>query len=206
MTSKAAIKRRKRNVRIIRSGRPPDRGVMRTEGGQKSRSASSIQETEREARQTVVEARMRQAKLNTGELLTEDQAKSELQGYAAGRRYLAGGFGKGETAKRRLSTGNDIAAEWHTCRSILGYPPLTPQAANVLKIRGKTIENLDVGGRARLASNTIMRFEAALGQAGNGCKSAYVELFMRDEEGHQTEHMDSILQKALDALRLTKYV
>lgn len=200
MASQAAKLRRKKHVRIIRSGRPPESGVMRAESGRKSRSKLAQSETEKQVMSTVVEARMRQALLNDGEVISEKEATNPYRGSAAGRRYLSGGFGKGEKAKARVDFGFDVAATWRKCMAINGYPAPTTKAMDMGRVRGLPIEDLNAQARSRLAANTMMSFEAKLGQAGNGCRTAFYDLFILDQGSHQTKHMDKLLQKACDAL------
>lgn len=194
-----ATEEKRKQWRANRRGRKPDAGVKRTPSGQKSRSNSVKRESEQEIMSTAIQSRIRLAAVD-GEVIDEKEALSPYRGSVAGRRYLSGALGKGDVAKQRLQAGLDAAATWARCRAILGYPPLTAQAMNMGKVKGLSVEGMDLRERNQIASNTMMGFEARLGSAGNGCKTVYKEIFLNDEEGHDAPHMNAILCKALDAL------
>lgn len=195
---KAVTKAEKRRRKKASNGGRPRKPGEREPNGQPSRKAKA-----QEVKSVVVDRRIRLA-ASKGRTISAKTADNPLLGYVAGRKYLNGDFGKigSPEAAKRLQTGNDVAATWDKCRRIVGYPPISPQAANWGKVRGLAIEPLDAQARGRIASNTMMRFELALGQAGQGCKSAFLQVFMADEPAAEDwpPHMNALLKKALDAL------
>lgn len=201
-------RKKRRQVRVFKTGRPMDETAIRTPSGQKSRSKAALaamqRESEAEIKSTVIEARQRHA-LQSGEVLDDKEAADPHHGYPAGRLFLAGRLGKlgKEETKLLLQTGNDVAATWRQCRMVCGHPPMTPQAADMGRVRGLAIEGANAQERARRASNQIMTFERILGMAGNGCRSAFYTAFLLEDRSCESwpPHMYSILRKALQALK-----
>lgn len=193
----------KKKKRLSRGGRPMDAGCKRTPSGQKSRAKEAQDQNTKQIKETVVQQRIRLAAVD-GVVLSEQEAESPHWGYAAGRKYFAGDLGKvgSQEALTRLQTGNDVACTWMRCRALMGYPPLTSQAANMGRVRGLAVEGMNAQWAGREAANTVMRFEGILGSAGQGCRTAFKEVFLSEEPATEAwpDHMNHLLCKALDAL------
>lgn len=190
-----AINRKKRLK--SRAGRPCKEG-KREPNGRISRSGA---ENAAQIRETAVQARIRLA-ASEGELIDEKQALDPRRGYPAGRKCLAGHFGGGQKANERLQIGIDTAATIRRCTGILGYPPPTSQAMQMGRVRGIALEGLNHSEQTRIAKNALQKIEGILGSAGNGCRSAYRQLFIQEEESCEwwPDHQNAIVVRALDAL------
>lgn len=195
--TKAANRKKKRLARASNGGRPRQEGA-RTPSGQLSRAGDA---NAKAIRETAVQARIRLA-ASEGELIDEKEALDPRRGYPAGRKCLSGHFGKGENANKRLQAGIDTAATIRRCMGILGYPPPTSQAMDMGRVRGLPIEGLNHSQQTRIAKDVLMKIEGILGSAGNGCRSAFRQLFIQEEECCEwwTDDQNAIVVKALDAL------
>lgn len=194
----AQKKRRKKS----RAGRPPKEGVVRTASGRISRATAQADRNANEIRQTAVQTRIRQAAAH-GEVIDEQEAISPHRGSVAGQKYLQGDFGCEEIGAIRLQRGNDIAATILKCKSILGYPPPTAQAMDIGRVKGLSLEGLNLAERVKIAVSTLMRIEGSLGSAGTGCRTRFFEVFIHDDAAalDWSAAKNAQLVKALDALR-----
>ena len=208
---KAANRKKRRAFKFSNGGRPRKGGMIRTDNGRISRSEEQEAMNAQEAKEVVILARIRQAAIH-GEVIEREEAESPLYGYCAGRKAIAGDFGKvkkvngkvklSELAASRLQTGNDVAANWNACHINCGYPPMNSQAMNFGKAKGIAIEGINAQERGRKAEAMIMRYIGILGTIHPGAHGIFRRVFLADDETAEyfTPHMNDLLVKSLDAL------
>lgn len=177
------------------------RGRPRKEGERYPSGDIKRSETEKEAKSVVLEYRKAHYALD------EDEAKSDLAGSALGLLYLKGCLGdlrfhKGH-ADALLEAGTRYSADVYRYFTIvLGRAP-TPQAQNVLRVRGLGIETEDTAiERGKKATNKFMAAEGVLLRVSPQAKRSVYLACVDDEHNlinAPTEQM-AWLRKGLRAL------
>lgn len=171
MTSRAARLKAHR----VKQGRPRKEGVPRHPCGQINK-AYAREQTERETRATVMDARVRVHGLKD----EAQQDVAEFGGYTAGRLYL-----DGKINKQQLEAGNEYAAVAYRYCLAVGMPMPTARAQELGRVRGYSGEETETAQRrATNATNDMMRLVGVLAQCAEGpqVKSTVHNLFVMDDQ------------------------
>lgn len=191
MTSQAERLRSKR----IKQGRPRKQGVPRHPCGQIDKNYAR-EETEREVKSIVMEARTRVHQLKH----VPANDVGEYGGYTAGRLFI-----DGKISEEQLKAGNEYAAAAYRYCLATGIPFPTARAQELGRVTGHSGEETETAQkRATKASNAMMRLLGVLQSCAEGpkIKQTVHNLFVMDYEVMRDlpETQLSLLKKGLDAL------